>query len=143
ATAVRPSRPTISMSQRPTNDSIENEKMTGHASAHVARRSSASGARAASATTARAIPSPIAAPSIAARVSRTANDGQRARLHDRARATLQHVRYVGPARRIGEDRLLEPARGQTRAHRQREEVDDLVGVRAEQMRTEDPFRAFL
>src|SRR5262245_16431424 len=38
ATAVAPRRPTISVSQRPTNDSIENEKMTGHASAHVARR---------------------------------------------------------------------------------------------------------
>jgi len=91
ATAVRPSRPTISMSQRPTNDSMENEKMTGHASAHVARRNSASGARPASAATgmerARAIPSPVAAPSIAARVSRAPNEGQRARLHDRARAS--------------------------------------------------------
>ena len=41
ATAVAPRRPTISMSSSPTSDSIENEKMTGQASAHVVRRRSA------------------------------------------------------------------------------------------------------
>jgi hypothetical protein len=38
ATAVAPRRPTISVSQSPTNDSIENEKMTGQARAQVVRR---------------------------------------------------------------------------------------------------------
>ena len=48
ATAVPPSRPTMSMSHSPTNDSIENEKMTGQASAHVVRSRSESHARVAS-----------------------------------------------------------------------------------------------
>src|SRR3989442_7682071 len=77
------------MSHSPTTDSIEKVKMTGHASAHVVRSRSASDVRVASTAIAmepaRSITYPVAAPSIAARVSRGPNEGQRAHLHDRAR----------------------------------------------------------
>src|SRR5438552_10046346 len=67
ATAVGPRRPTISMSQSPTNDSIEKVKITGHASAHVVRRRSDPAAASAATAMGRdpTIPSVVLAPSIA------------------------------------------------------------------------------
>src|SRR5262245_14861783 len=52
ATAEAPSRPTISMSASPTNDSTENVTITGHASVHTVTRRSARPAGNGGATTA-------------------------------------------------------------------------------------------
>src|SRR4030095_8920518 len=55
----------------------------------------------------------------------------------------QHESHVGATRRVREEDVLQLLRRDAQANGGREEVDDLVGARAEQVGAEDLVRAFL
>jgi hypothetical protein len=54
----------------------------------------------------------------------------------------EHVAQVGTVRGVGEDRALEIGCAKPRPDGEREEIDQLLRLRAEQMRTEDSSRPF-
>src|SRR5712691_6330373 len=54
-----------------------------------------------------------------------------------------HETHIRGARGVGIDHLLEIARPQAHADREREEVDDLLGVRAQQVRTQNALGPLL
>src|SRR5713101_5655096 len=75
--------------------------------------------------------------------SRQANEDLREEICSLLTLFTNHVAHVRGTGRVGVDHLLEITRPQACADREREEVDDLLGMQAQEVRPQDAVGALL